>query len=779
MTSGGGANSSGIIFSINPDDDTFEKVHDFKGGVEDNVTLPAGSLVFAEDKLWGAAYGNLGAIFTIDPDDDTFEKVHEFDLVNGASPRGSLVFAEDKLWGVTSGGGANLPAGSLVLAEDKLWGATSEGGENDSGIIFNINTDGSDFNKVHDFERFPFINGANPRGSLVLAEDKLWGMTLFGGVSIFNGIIFSINPDDGTFEKVHEFEDPFSEEGAPNGASPAGSLVFAEDKLWGVTSGGGANEAGIIFSINPDDDTFEKVHDFQGFTEDNGTFPAGSLVFAEDKLWGVTSEGGANDEGIIFSIDPDDNSFTKVHDFESDVENNSSSPQGNLLFAEDKLWGVTSEGGSNGLGVIFSYDDTAEEAEKFQVIRSLTGEIGANPISSLIVVNTAPSVTPSENNAPTVANAIDDRMEKTDFDLITIDLEESGSPVFADADSDDLTYTATSGNSALVTATVPVNDNILTIMYGSGTGNSTITVTAMDSRGGTATDMFTVTVSVNMPPSFAAGGTTAVTLDEDAVPNTTVVKTLTAEDPDGENTNITYDITSGNNAGDFAIADATMGVVTVAKALDFETDPNSYVLEVTATDEDEGTATVSFSVTVNDVNEAPVFDAVDTTPTVAADAVRNTMVVTVRAVDEDAGDGVPTYAISAGNPGSPAANGFKISAGGVISVENNDLLTPGTITLTVTATDGRSKVGMIMFDVMITEASTPANNKPSFTSGGTSGLDIDEDATGDVRRFTANANDAEQAVIYSLRGTNSDDFSIDAMSGQITVGDGGLDFETT
>ncbi|MBC6399962.1 MAG: cadherin domain-containing protein [Ekhidna sp.] len=282
----------------------------------------------------------------------------------------------------------------------------------------------------------------------------------------------------------------------------------------------------------------------------------------------------------------------------------------------------------------------------------------------------------------------------------------------------------------------------------------------------------------NRAPVFAAGGTAMATVDEGATSSDDAFITVSATDPDTEQV-LTYSLT-GMNSEDFQIDSDGNIKVENGVTLDFET-TRSYSITVVATDNGSSplTAERSLSITVNDVNEAPVFDAVDTTPTVAADAVRNTMVVTVRAVDEDAGDGVPTYAISAGNPGSPAANGFKISAAGVISVENNDLLTPGTITLTVTATDGRSKVGMIMFDVMITEASTPANNKPSFTSGGTSGLDIDEDATGDVRRFTANANDAEQAVIYSLRGTNSDDFSIDAMSGQITVGDGGLDFETT
>ena len=76
--------------------------------------------------------------------------------------------------------------------------------------------------------------------------------------------------------------------------------------------------------------------------------------------------------------------------------------------------------------------------------------------------------------------------------------------------------------------------------------------------------------------------------------------TVTATDPDEDA--LTYAITAGDAKGQFAVDGA--GVVTVAAALDHETDP-SYTLTVEADDGRGGTATATVVVTVTDVAEDP------------------------------------------------------------------------------------------------------------------------------------------------------------------------------
>jgi len=226
------------------------------------------------------------------------------------------------------------------------------------GSVFAINSDGSMPEQWKEFE----IPPGSPTGNLVAANGKLWGITSEGGTERI-GTIFRMDSDGSNFSIVHHFDGingAMSVDDTRGGeATPVGSLVLAEGKLWGTTSRGGANEAGIIFTINPGDDSFTKVHDFKST---NGANPRGSLVFAEDKLWGVTEKGGENSDGTIFTIDPADNSFTKAHDFKNapfGEEKNGASPAGSLVFAEEKLWGVTERGGSSGFrssGIIFSID---------------------------------------------------------------------------------------------------------------------------------------------------------------------------------------------------------------------------------------------------------------------------------------------------------------------------------------------------------------------------------------------------------------------------------------
>ena len=179
-----------------------------------------------------------------------------------------------------------------------------EGGSNGLGVIFSFDPSSSTYTKLKDFDG---NNGANPYGSLLQASDgKLYGMTHEGGA---NGVIFSFDPSSSTFTKLKDFD-------STNGANPYGSLMQASDgKLYGMTPGGGSNNAGVIFSFDPSSSTYTKLKDFDGT---NGSSPVGSLMQASDhKLYGMTSGGGSNNTGVIFSFDPSSSTYTKLKDFDN------------------------------------------------------------------------------------------------------------------------------------------------------------------------------------------------------------------------------------------------------------------------------------------------------------------------------------------------------------------------------------------------------------------------------------------------------------------------------
>lgn len=96
------------------------------------------------------------------------------------------------------------------------------------------------------------------------------------------------------------------------------------------------------------------------------------------------------------------------------------------------------------------------------------------------------------NAAPEVANPIQDLSLDEGFQSTTVNLAN----VFSDADGDALSYTATSSAQNVVTAALM--GNMLTINE-AGVGSATITVTANDNNGGTASDQFEVTVTEDEP----------------------------------------------------------------------------------------------------------------------------------------------------------------------------------------------------------------------------------------------------------------------------------------
>ncbi len=155
-----------------------------------------------------------------------------------------------------------------------------------------------------------------------------------------------------------------------------------------------------------------------------------------------------------------------------------------------------------------------------------------------------------------------------------------------------------------------------------------INLTSTDALGGTSSYVGTSdqkVANVNDAPVFASATGTGSVAENAAI--STVIYTAFATDED--NDTLTYSV-SGNDASSITI-DASTGAVTLNSSADYET-KSSYSFTVTATDGDGATDTQAVTVSVTDVNEAPVFSG-DLSGTGAEDG--GSITGTLVATDQD------------------------------------------------------------------------------------------------------------------------------------------------
>ena len=328
-----------------------------------------------------------------------------------------------------------------------------------------------------------------------------------------------------------------------------------------------------------------------------------------------------------------------------------------------------------------------------------------------------------------------------------------------DDEDDDLTYSITAGADS-VRLRIDQSTGDLTFKTAPDFENPTdqsrdneyiVEVTASDGTNNTAQTITVTVTDVNEPPMLAP------TAMKSVAENTTDVLTVTATDADA-GTTLTYSITAGADSAQFSI-DRSTGALTFKAAPDFETpsdqgSDNVYEVIVTASD-GTNSAMQTITVTVTDVNEAPVI--APQTFSVTENAITGTTVGTVATTDEDADN--LTLSITAGNVG----NAFAINENtGEITVAGSlDHETTPTYILTVQVSDGD-----LSANATVTINVTNLNdNNPVITSATTASV---VENTTDVLTVTATDEDAGTTLTYAITaGADSVRFSIDQSNGDL------------
>ena len=343
-----------------------------------------------------------------------------------------------------------------------------------------------------------------------------------------------------------------------------------------------------------------------------------------------------------------------------------------------------------------------------------------------------------------------------------------GTPVLAtDADDDTLTYTLGGTDAALFDIVSTTGQLKTKVPLDIETKPSyTVTVTASDDS---RTDIITVTiytsfVDINNPPVFTDGPSTTRAVAENTATGTNIGSPVSATDAD--NNTLAYFL-SGDDASAFSI-DPNTGQLKTSAALDYEK-KSTYSVTVTVSDSSL-TDTISVTINVTDVNEAPVFPADSATRTVAENTVAATNIgAAFTATDAD--NDTLTYTLG----GADAAAFTIVSTTGQLKTRAAlDYETKNAYTLTITVSDG-SLTDVINVNINVTNE----NDAPVFAEGNTATRAVAENtATGvNIGAAVAATDPDGNTLTYTLGGMDADAFAIVSASGQLKT-KAALDYET-
>lgn len=288
----------------------------------------------------------------------------------------------------TAGTNGGYPEAALVQGNDgNFYGTTASGGTNNSGTIFQLDPSTFQLTTIYSFSGG--ADGAAPHGKLVQANSGIlnfYGTTQDGGISN-NGTVFSIGYFSIGANHFWQLTTLHSFTGGADGGFPQGGLVQGSDGLfYGTTFYGGTNAApslagggGTVWKM----DSARNMTLLHSFGDDH---PNPLIAGTDGNFYGTTRNGSSVEpNGTVFQI-TSSGGFTTLWTFNG---TNGSNPSGALIEYQNypfggKLVGTTAQGGTNGLGTIFSL---------------LVPSLGTSSIT-----NSGLSISGANNNSPGQAN---------------------------------------------------------------------------------------------------------------------------------------------------------------------------------------------------------------------------------------------------------------------------------------------------------------------------------------------------------------------------------------
>ncbi len=203
---------------------------------------------------------------------------------------------------------------------------------------------GANFQLLHSFTGTT-TDGAIPDAVLTVVGSTFYGTTDEGGTAN-KGTVFSIGTGGAGFQVIHSFT-----ETTTDGAYPKVGVIASGSTLYGATVNGGAADDGTVFSLSTTGTGFQLLHSFTGTTD--GALPFGGLMLVGSTLFGTTN-GGSNGQnsGTAYSLGTNGTGFQPLHTFVNGA-NDGAYPYSGLTLVGSSLYGTTNGGGTLNGGTIY------------------------------------------------------------------------------------------------------------------------------------------------------------------------------------------------------------------------------------------------------------------------------------------------------------------------------------------------------------------------------------------------------------------------------------------
>ena len=465
-------------------------------------------------------------------------------------------------------------------------------------------------------------------------------------------------------------------------------------------------------------------------------------------------------DGMAFSLD----SNTGQIRTKAPLDYETKSVYSFAIFADD------GNGGRRAISVtvnVADVDETAgNNAPTFKDGDSATRSVAENAVSG---INIGSAVTATDADGDTLTYTLGGT-DAASFSIVSTSGQNIGSAVSAtDVDANTTLAYTLGGTDASSFSIVSNSGQIRTsaALDRETKASYSVTVTASD---GSLSDTITVTISVtdvNDAPVFTDGNSTTRTIAENSVANTNIGTPIAATDqdkkPDPVNIGqfiakdtLTYSIPATGDAAAFSI-DNNTGQLKTKDALNYEND-TSYTVVVTASD-GSLTDTITVTISVTNVNEAPTFATGATISNISAtNGTAITSVTLPEATDPDANTTI-TYTVT---PTLPAGLAFTPSTR---ILSGTPTAVSASTTYTYTASDSNLS-DTLTFSIQV---NAPANNAPVFTAGTSTTRSVAENtASGQDIGTAVAATDADNDTLtYTLGGTDAASFSIVSNTGQL------------